>query len=297
MIDPTQIPKPIVDLAKEAASKPAAGFSEFISLKLFGKTNAKLRAEAENEYEKKKQAGRIARQADEPFLIRMETERAHRQYTNLGNILLKSTPMVVAPTSAIDNDNDVFWGLLEHAKNISSETMQDLVAKIIAGEYNAPGTYAMSTLQVLKTLGKFELELFERIAGLIISNRIIPKKLFFTGENNKFAMQNLHVDFGSLQTLQSLGLILPNDMTMTTSKTVKNSFYLRYFDKKLIFRPENKKYQEIRLPNYYSPSPAGQQILRHLNPQFNEMYFQWLINNYKIPHYEIEKDTVSSKSS
>ncbi len=287
MIDSTQIPKPIVDLVKETTSKPVTSFSEFVSLKLFGKTNAKLRAEAENEYEKVKQEGEIARNAREPFIIQLETAKAYRQYTNLGSTLVKATPSITATEAKIGDDNDVFWGLLEHAKDISNERMQDLIAKIIAGEYNAPGTYTMSTLQILKMLGKSELELFEKIASLIVDNDRIPGKLFAFGENEKVVMNNLGLDFGLLQTLQSLGLILPNDMTRSIPNPDKKDLNVRYFDKRLTFTPENENYKDIRLPSFYGPSNVGKQILQHLNPKYNEVYYQWLKKHYKVPNYKL----------
>lgn len=287
MIDPMQIPKPIVDLAKETASKPVTSFSEFISLKLFGKSNAKLRAEAENEYDKVRQEGKIAREAREPFIIQLETMKAHRQYTNLGNALVKATPLITATEAKINDDNDIFWGLLEHAKDISNEQMQDLIAKIIAGEYNVPGTYSMSTLQILKMLGKSELELFEKIASLIVDNDRIPQELFGLGENQKVVMNNLSLDFGSLQALQSLGLILPNDMTRSIPNPDKKNLQVGYFDKQLVFAPENENYKEIKLPSFFGPSIVGRQILQHLNPRYNEAYYQWLREHYKVPNYKL----------
>ena len=77
-------------------------------------------------------------------------------------------------------DNDFFWNTLEHAKSVSNEEMQELIAKIIAGEYNSPGSYSMNTLQTIKILGKNELEIFERISSALINVDRIPSKIFTT---------------------------------------------------------------------------------------------------------------------
>jgi len=66
-------------------------------------------------------------------------------------------------------DNDFFRNTVEHAKTISNEEVQELIAKIIAGEYNNPGSYSMSTLNCIKMLGKKEIELLERMGSLIIN--------------------------------------------------------------------------------------------------------------------------------
>ncbi len=165
--------------------------------------------------------------------------------------------------------------------------MQELIAKIIAGEYNAPGTYAMSTLQIIKMLGKNELELFEKICGLLIDNERTPKELFALGNNVKELMNNIGIDFGSLQTLQSLGLFLPNDMTISIKNLEKKNCAIRYFDKQIIFTPENENFAEVILPEFYQLSITGRQILKHLTPEYNEDYFVWLKSNYKIPNYKL----------
>jgi len=285
MIDPTQIPKPIIDLATQTVSKPAAGFSEFLSLKLFGKTNARLRAEAENEYEKVKQGGAIEREVQKPFIIQMETRKAFRQYSNLGNVLMKANSLITAPESKITDDNDVFWGIVEHSKDISNEEMQALIAKIIAGEYNVPGTYSMSTLQTIKMLGKRELELFECVCGLIINEEYMPQDLF--SDIKKFMRDEMKIDFGSLQTLQSLGLFLPNGMTKTMINSEKENFEIIYFDKKILFSPENENFLKIKLPSLFGLSMVGNQILKHLKPRYSEAYFIWLKENFKIQNYKI----------
>jgi len=287
MIDPTQIPKPIVDLVSQTVSKPITSFSEFISLKLFGKTNARLRAEAENEFEKEKQRGEVERKIQEPFIVQIETARAYRQYSNLGNALLKAVPMITAVENKVADDNDVFWGFLEHSKEVSNEEMQELIAKIIAGEYNAPGTYSMSTLQTVKMLGKSELELFEKICSFLVGNNQIPTKLFSLLGILRDLMNDFRVGFGSFQTLQSLGLFLPNSMVKSIKNLGKKNFKLAYFDKSILFIPENKNYLKSKTPAYFGLSLVGKQILKHLNPQYNEKYFVWLKENYKIPNYKI----------
>ncbi len=165
--------------------------------------------------------------------------------------------------------------------------MQELIAKIVAGEYNAPGTYAMSTLQIIKMLGKNELELFEKICGLLIDNEIIPEELFALGDNVKEMMNKIGIDFGSLQTLQSLGLFLPNDMTRSIENPEKKNFAIQYFDKQIIFTPENENFAKIKLPGFYELSIVGKQILKHLNPAYIEDYFVWLKSNHKIPNYKL----------
>lgn len=281
------IPKSLAELANTITPKAVTDFSELISLKLFGKSLAKIKAEAENVSEDVKQIGEIKREVSRPFIIEIEKAKAYRQYSNLGSTIQKATKHIETPADTIKDDNDVFWGLLEHAKEISNEQMQELIAKIIAGEYNNPETYSMSTLQILKSLGKKEIELFEKVCGLLLSDGKLLQALF-TGDNNtKDIMLKLGIDFGKLQTLQGLGLFLPNNMmTAPIPNPNKLKFEMKYFDEKIVFECENEN-TDISLPSYYGLSIAGVQILKHLNPKKENSLMEWLKNNYKIANYKL----------
>lgn len=278
------LPQPIKDLGKSTLSKVADKFVDFIITKYTGKSIKVFEAEGDIEADKTKTRWEVL---EKPFWLQAEAAKMNRQYSNLGNVLLKSVPLITAPENKISDDNDVFWGFLEHSKEISNEQMQELIAKIVAGEYNAPGTYSMSTLQIIKMLGKNELELFEKICGLLIDNERIPKKLFAFDDNVRKIIKNIGIDFKSLQTLQNLSLFLPNDMVRTVENPEKENLIIQYFDKQIIFTPENENFAEIKLPEFFGLSVVGIQILDHLNPAYIEDYFIWLKSNYKVSNYKL----------
>lgn len=278
------LPQPIKDLGKATFTKVANKFVDFVITKYAGKSIKVFEAEGDIEADKVKTRWELI---EKPFWLQAEAAKMGRQYSNMGNALIKAAPLITTGENKMTSDNDVFWGFLEHSKEISNDEMQELIAKIIAGEYNVPGTYSMSTLQIIKMLGKNELELFEKIGSLLLDKKQIPEELFALGDNIKGLMSKIGIDFGSLQTLQSLGLFLPNNMRRIKTNIKKKNLPIHYFDKKLIFSPENDNYAKIELPNFYGISPVGEQILKHLNPKYVEEYYAWLKENYKIPNYKL----------
>lgn len=220
-----------------------------------------------------------------------------RSNTNLINIGAKATEYIdSSKPNEIKFENDFFWGIIEHAKEISNEEMQELIAKIIAGEYNKPGSYSMNTLQSIKMLGKKELELFEKTCTLLVNANQIPHTIFSIPDSAKKFLDQLGLDFGSMQELQSLRLFFSNDMEKQPIKNPeKKKFALKYFDKDILFEPstpENEDSLQIRLAGFYGLSPVGCQILQHLNPRSNDDYYEWLKHNYKIPNYRIVEESV-----
>ena len=281
MTDPASLAKTI-ESASDVANTPL--FTTIID-KVTGFRLSTWAAEGEvrkklihDEYEKAKEGG----------IMGMQYIEYMRNTENLIDTAVKSSKYIDPNKSNdIKMDNDFFWNTIEHAKTVSSDEMQELVAKIIAGEYNEPGTYSMSTLQALKMLGKSELELFERICSLCVNDHQIPQEVFSLPENLRPTMNSLNIDFGSLQSLQTLGLFLPNDMTRTLANLEKKNFALDYFGNRIRFEPTHESNFEIQLPGFYTLSITGKQIIKHLNPSFISDYFEWLKVNYKIPNYKV----------
>jgi len=135
-------------------------------------------------------------------------------------------------------------------------------------------------------LGKNELELFEKTCSLLINRKQIPQALFLLPKDAIKLLTDLHIDFGSLQTLQGLGLFLSNSMMMSLENLKRDDLVMRYFDKRVVFEPINENSFEVKLPGFYSLSIAGEQILKHLHPEFNTKYFKWLKDNYRITNYK-----------
>jgi Protein of unknown function (DUF2806) len=234
-----------------------------------------------DDYQKAKESGIVGM----PYIENL------RKTTNLIDTATKSAKYIdQEKLNDIKMDNDFFWNTIEHAKTISNEDMQELVAKIIAGEYNKPGSYSMSTLHTLKMLGKDEVELFEKMCSLCINTDQIPQELFSLPKSIKSLLNSLNIDFGSLQTLQNLGLFLSNGMVTSFGNPDKKLFALNYLGREIKFKPTHETEHKINIPVYYGLSNTGKQILKHLNPSFKEDYFSWLKTNYKIGNYDLFED-------
>ncbi|UMX47423.1 MAG: DUF2806 domain-containing protein [Candidatus Nealsonbacteria bacterium DGGOD1a] len=270
------IPKSIDNLIDQSINPLARGFVQFVLLKL-GLSEEIMKVKNVVAAEKVSRRWQI----EAPKWILMEAKKLERQYDNLGKVMIKSAGMITATESKITEDNDVFWGLLEHSKEVSNEQMQDLISRIIAGEYNNPGTYSMSTLQVLRSLGKNELALFERIGSLLIGKRHLPMILFTGNQPASKIVDLIKIDFEDLQKLQGLNIFLPNSMTQTLQNPEKKKILIQYFDKNFFYELVNGNIDASALfPSFYGLTIAGKQILNHLSPKYIDDYYVWIKENY-----------------
>lgn len=220
----------------------------------------------------------------------MQYATAFREKANVLNSLASATKYIKTDfVREVGFDEDVFWNLLDHSKTISNADVQTLIARIIAGEYNHPGTYSMSTLQVLKSLGKSELNLLEKAGCLLVNDGQFPFDVFQLSPTYKDLLEQIGINYTEFQMLQSLGLFYATSATREIENAEKKKLNISYFEKILIFVPSSEGATKIQLPNFYSLTPVGKQILAHLNPTINIYYYGWLKENYTVDGYSLEE--------
>lgn len=201
---------------------------------------------------------------------------AFRSNTNLINICTKAAKYINSQAeNNMDIDNDVFWGLIDHAKTISSDEMQDLIAKVLAGEYNTPGTYSMSTLQILKSLGKDELEKFAFMASFYLPEQGFIKDFFTMTKESIAVRKEVGLRYNDFLEMQNLGLIQSGDYTVTI--TLKKDSLTEFpYPRGFIVVKADKDLIDWRFPSCYELTTAGKQILQHLDIHESAPFKAWL---------------------
>lgn len=212
---------------------------------------------------------------------------AFRSNANLINMSVKATKYITSETkNAIEIDNDVFWGLLDHSKLVSNEEMQELIAKILAGEYNAPGTYSMSTLQILKSLGRDELENFSLLGSVYLPDHGFLRAFFNMAKEALDVRKKIGLDYASFLEMQNLGLIQSGGYTMSVSVGKDKIFNMEYGNGSIIIKAlEDKK--DWNFPECYQLTSAGKQIRQHLDKRESPDFREWLKNYLKKEGFEV----------
>ena len=80
---------------------------------------------------------------------------------------------------AHDVDHDWTARFFADVQDVSSEKMQQIWAKILAGEVETPGRTSMQTLSILRNMSQRDAELFERMANFVID------RFVFMDDNTK----------------------------------------------------------------------------------------------------------------
>ena len=72
-----------------------------------------------------------------------------------------------------DVDHDWTARFFADVQDVSSEKMQQIWAKILAGEVETPGRTSMQTLSILRNMSQRDAELFERTANFVIKDFVL----------------------------------------------------------------------------------------------------------------------------
>ena len=104
--------------------------------------------------------------------------------------------------------------------------MQDVWAKVLAGEVIDPGSYSMKTLSVLRNMSAKDAELFERIAPFVISREYI---IHYDDINKKYG-----VSYEDILTLDDLGLLNSSGIISTKIEVKNKPEALMYFEEYIL---------------------------------------------------------------
>ncbi len=130
-----------------------------------------------------------------------------RQQQNIEAIILRAIQYCSDSTIAERADQDWFSSFIALAEGISNKVMQDLWAKILAGEVSQSGSFSLKTLQAFRTMSIGEAKLLAKACSISVSDsrkkniRIIsgayqiPKLFNFFNKNRQQRVDLNQADF------------------------------------------------------------------------------------------------------
>lgn len=107
----------------------------------------------------------------EERMLKRERFNHLRKQANLEAIIEKSVKYCSAQDAGNKADPDWFSNFVELAENVSNTTMQDLWAKILAGELSHPGSFSVKALQTFKHLTIYDAKLLAKACSLAVKDK------------------------------------------------------------------------------------------------------------------------------
>lgn len=115
-------------------------------------------------------------------------------------------------------DFDWFVRFYEAVGNISNEKMQEIWARILAGEVDHPGRFSLRSIDILKNLSQVDAELFEKIC----SNTISIGGHVFVPNYDEY-LSECSVLYSEIMRLDELGLINSGGLLILTMNATQEN--------------------------------------------------------------------------
>ena len=202
------------------------------------------------------------------YVARQSVEDAVRRQINLAKTIVQAEESLVEETQPPPEekiDGDWLYRWRDFASEVSSEEMQQLWGRLLAGEIKAPGTYSLRCLDFLRCLSQEEAKSIARFSRFAIEDRVITdvhRGGFDLGPGK--LLDAMGVTLALLRELQDLGVVSGVDLggfVGTYSSIEKGKFVivLKSFGKALIVRHDDEA-KSLKLQSYPFTT-LGKQIL------------------------------------
>lgn len=172
-----------------------------------------------NEFEKIK-AGKFKEVADDLLASGKMTYTEYYKANNFLTVAKKADSYYKEHSGfkeKVDYDFDWFVRFFEAAGNVSDDTMQNLWAKILAGEIAQSSTFSLKTIDVMRNLSKRDAELFIKVC----SHSFMSSTTNIYLPNEDEYIESVGIQYIDIMKLSELGLIF-NDATITLNINLSN---------------------------------------------------------------------------
>lgn len=148
---------------------------------------------------------------EERLAARVSFQEQKRQ-NNLEGITSAAAAELAHEESVADEAPDEDWvsRFFDSAQDVSSEEMQNLWGRILAGEIKQPGTYSLRTLEFVRNLTRADAELIESVGKLAFSYGSTD----FIPAQDKDALEQCGIFQGHHFSLSELGVMYPTDLQL-----------------------------------------------------------------------------------
>jgi len=168
---------------------------------------------------------------------RFVEEEARRQ-ENMEAITERALPQLESGSDPSKMEDDWVTNFFDKSRIVSDNEMQELWARVLAGEANSPGTYSKRTVNFLGDLDKRDAELFSALCsfGWFVGN-FTP--LVFDVKASIYNDKGLN--FSTLTHLDSIGLVQFNNISGFIRTGLSKTFMVVYCGQPLTLTMQNEK--------------------------------------------------------
>lgn len=173
-------------------------------------------------------------------------------------------------------DDDWVTRFFSYAQDISSEQMQVLWGRILAGEVKQPGSFSLRTLDFVRNMTKSDAELFEHVAKCAVKS---PAGAFVAAHDKNWLETNRSLRQGQHFALAELDIMYPSDLGLNLFR--KDSIDETYFllGDRILLLKRGGIASEITLTVWKFTS-IGAELLALVDPHVDDEYLEHIASYF-----------------
>jgi hypothetical protein len=226
--------------------------------------------------------GRAEAQDIEARAAERVRRRENRRQINLESITKQAFAALPPPEQLSDEPVNQDWTsrFFKECEDISDEQMQQIWARILAGEVARPGSFAPRTLSVTRDLTKQDADLFTRLCQF---GWDIPDAGFVPVIHNIDAPEVVaaKMNFAALTHLTSVGLVQLNPLTSYTIAPPMTEIAPSYYGKAYQLKSHGAQKRTFEF-GHVILTAAGAELVRIAGAQGNDEYRQMALETWNL---------------
>lgn len=173
----------------------------------------------------------------------------------------------VSSVSSDPVDNDWITRLFQIVKDISSEEMQIVWGKILAGEIVQPGSFSLRTLDIIRNLTQQEAEVFQRIMPFVMHS---AGGDFITSSSDILSQFDIKYEY--ILRLDECGLLNSNSKILM-GLFITNTKPALIYNKEILIHILGRDVKKTQISfGIYALTRAGYELYKILNYAVNKEY-------------------------
>lgn len=164
-------------------------------------------------------------------------------------------------------DDDWLYTFRDSVKNISSEDLQVIWAKLLADEIQSPSTYSLRTLNILKNMSRQEAQMFKKFIGLTIVD-VEGKNRISTDDTD--ILKKYGITYDDILLLKEVGLVQSGSVRYITPG---DNLYIIDDYKIINIKNNDEEFGEIGV---YNTSKVGTELAKIITSLDNSSNYEYI---------------------
>ena len=208
-----------------------------------------------------------------------------RDQENMESVRSKALPHVTENAKPDSMNRDWITNFFNKCRMVSEDEAQELWARILAGEANAPGSFSKRTVNAIEDLDKTEANLFTNLCGFLCDLHYSPNSTLSVpvvfNRNDEIYNQN-GINLGTLIQLDSIGFIkLSQDPDLPFTRGYAPP-HVSYFDRQFTMSEPSPQLSRKELrTGQVELTTIGQELAPICGSKPLAGFFEYLTNQWK----------------